>query len=107
MPTQGLKMEVIMEIKIRAMKFDAGEKLIAFVEKKVSRLSKFCEEQAQEVEVILEDTKDGKKTKIQIHIPGNDLIVEKVADTFENSITESVDVMKEKITRVKEKKMDI
>ena len=32
-----------MEIKFKALKFEAGEQLTAFVEKKVSRLSRFCE----------------------------------------------------------------
>lgn len=94
-----------MEIKIKTLKFDAGEKLTAFVEKKVSRLEKFFEG-TEVAEVTLEDTKDGKKTKIQIHVPGETLIIERAADTFENSITECVDAMKEKLTRAKEKKQE-
>ncbi len=97
-----------MEIKLKALKFDVGEKLTDFVEKKVSRLSKFFEEATQEAEVVLEDLKkEGKKAKIQIHIPGDSLIIERVADTFENAITECVDAMKEKLTRAKEKKYDL
>lgn len=95
-----------MEIKLKAIKFDAGEKLTAFVEKKVSRLEKFFEGAVNEVEVSLEDLKEGKKAKIQIHVPGDELIIERIADTFENSITECVDAMKEKLTRAKEKKYD-
>ena len=97
-----------MEIKLKALKFDAGEKLTAFVEKKVDRLSKFFEGVAQEAEVSLEDLKkEGKKAKIQIHVPGDELIIERVADTFENAITECVDAMKEKLTRAKEKKYEL
>ena len=95
-----------MEIKIKALKFDAGEKLVAFVEKKVARLSKFFDGVAQEAEVSLEDIKEGKKAKIQINIPGDTLIIERVADTFENAITECVDAMKEKLTRATEKKYE-
>ena len=97
-----------MEIKLKALKFDADEKLAAFVEKKVTRLEKFFEGVAQEAEVSLEDLgKTGKKARIQIHIPGDDLIIDRVADTFENAITECVDAMKEKLTRAKEKKFGI
>ena len=96
-----------MEIKLKALKFDAGEKLAAFVDKKVSRLEKFFEGVAQEAEVSLEDLKEGKKAKIQIHVPGEEMIIERVADTFENAITECVDAMKEKLTRAKEKKYDL
>ena len=95
-----------MEIKVKSLKFDAGEKLIAFVEKKVSRLSKFFDGVAQEAEVVLEDTKDGKRAKIQIRVPGDSLIIDRAADTFENAITECVDAMKEKLTRAKEKKYE-
>lgn len=96
-----------MEIKIKSLHLDVDEKLAAFVEKKVSRLSKFFEGVANEAEVSLEDIKEGKKAKIQIHIPGEELIIERTSDTFENSITECVDAMKEKLTRAKEKKYDI
>jgi len=95
-----------MEIKIKALKFDAGEKLTAFVEKKVARLEKFFEGATQEAEVSLEDLKEGKKAKIQIHVPGDSLIIERIADTFENAITECVDAMKEKLTREKEKRFE-
>lgn len=106
-PIQGQKTEVKMEIKLKALKFDAGEKLAEFVEKKAARLEKFFEGVAQEAEITLEEIKEGKKAKIQIHVPGGDLLVEKVADTFENAVTECVDAMKEKLTRTKEKKYDL
>ena len=92
-----------MEIKLKSLHLDVDEKLAEFVEKKVSRLSKFFEGVANEAEVSLEDIKEGKKAKIQIHIPGDELIIERTADTFENAITGCVDAMKEKLTRAKEK----
>ena len=95
-----------MEIKLKALKVEADEKLAAFVEKKVSRIAKFFESATQEAEVTLEELKEGKTAKIQIHVPGDDLIIERSADTFENAITECVDAMKEKLTRVKEKKYE-
>ena len=84
-----------MDIKINAHKFDAGEKLNAFIEKKVARVEKF-----------FAGVKEGKKAKLQIHIPGEELVIERVADTFENAITECVDAMKEKLTRTKEKRYE-
>ena len=95
-----------MEIKVKALKFDADEKLVAFVEKKTARLAKFFEGVTQEAEVSLQDTKEGKQPKIQINIPGDTLIIERTADTFENAITGCVDAMKEKLTRAKEKKYE-
>lgn len=95
-----------MEIRIKSLKFDASDKLVAFVEKKVARIEKFFDS-AQVAEVTLENAKEGKLAKIQVHVPGNDLVIERAADTFENAITGCVDAMKEKLTRAKEKSFDL
>ena len=87
------------------MRFDASEKLLAFVEKKVARIEKFFDSATQVAEVTLEDTKEGKKAKLKVHIPGDDLLIECISDTFENSITACVDAMKESLTRSKEKSL--
>ena len=93
-----------MEIKIKSLKFDADQKLVAFVEKKVSKLEKFYEG-VETVDVILSllQEPDNKNAKIQIHVPGQNLVIEKNAKTFEDAITECADAMKEKLTRYKEK----
>lgn len=91
-----------MEINLKTLKFDAGQKLIDFVQKKVDRLSRFFEGVA-EAEVTLENAKEGKKAKIKVHVPGEDLIIDRTADTFENAITACVDAMKERMTRAREK----
>lgn len=97
----SLKVNTMITITIKTLKFDAGEKLTAFVEKKVARLEKFCDGKADEIIVTLENLKEGKSVKIQI--PGSPLMAVRVADTFENAITACVDTMKESATRLKEK----
>lgn len=93
-----------MEIKIKSLKFDADQKLVAFVEKKVSKLERFYEGvESVEVDLSLLQEPDNKNAKIQIHVPGQDLVIEKNAKTFEDAITECADAMKEKLTRYKEK----
>lgn len=93
-----------MEIKIKSLKFDADQKLVAFVEKKVSKLEKFYDG-VETVDVILSLLPDpeNKNAKIQIHVPGQELVIEKSAKTFEDAVTECADAMKEKLTRFKEK----
>lgn len=93
-----------MDIKIKSLKFDADQKLVAFVEKKVSKLEKFYDG-VETVDVILSllQEPDNKNAKIQIHVPGQELVIEKNAKTFEDAITECADAMKEKLTRFKEK----
>lgn len=94
-----------MEIKIKSLKFDADEKLIAYVEKKVAKIGKFFDNTGDaEVTLSLLNEPLGKQAKILIHVPGEDLIVERTAKTFEDAVTEAADAMKERITRNKEKK---
>lgn len=96
-----------MEINLKSLKFDAGEKLVSFVEKKVSRLGRLVDGVAETAEVTLENLKEGKQAKIKIHVPGEELIIERTSDTFENAVTACVDAMKEKLTRAKEKRAEI
>ena len=96
-----------MEIKIKSLKFDADQKLVAFVEKKVSKLERFYEG-VDTVDVILSllPEPENKNARIQIHVPGQELIIERNAKTFEEAVTEAADAMKEKLVRVKEKRFD-
>ena len=96
-----------MEINIKSLKFDADQKLIAFVEKKVAKLERFYEG-IREVNVTLTllHEPDNKDCKLQIHIPGEELIIQRNAKTFEDAVPECADAMKEKLTRAREKRIE-
>lgn len=47
---------------------------------------------------------ENKNVKLQIHVPGGSQVIERNAKTFEEAVNECVDVMKEKLTRNKERK---
>ncbi len=95
-----------MEIKIQSIHFDATEKLQAFIEKKVAKLEKAYED-IQKVEVQLKVVKPAtamnKEADLTVKVPGSALHVEKVADTFEESVDLAVDSMKVQLTKFKEK----
>ena len=94
-----------MEINIKTLKFDADQKLIAFVEKKVAKLERFHDGVTEvDVTMTLLHEPDNKDVKLQIHVPGEEMIIERNAKTFEDAVTECVDAMKEKLTRAKEKR---
>lgn len=97
-----------MEIRVKSLKFDADQKLLDYVEKKVSKLSRFSDH-LDEVEVTLSLLKepDNKNVKIQSRIYGQDLLIERNADTFEDAVSVAVDLMKEKVVRTKEKKFEV
>ncbi len=96
-----------MEIRIKSLKFDADQKLLDYVEKKVSKLSRFSDH-LDEVEVTLSllNEPDNKEVKIQTRVYGQDLLIERSASTFEDAVSAAVDLMKEKIVRTKEKKYE-
>ena len=95
-----------MEIKIQSIRFDATEKLEAFVEKKVGKLEKSLED-IQRVEVQLKVIKPAtamnKETSLTVVVPGTTLFVDKTCDTFEEGIDLCVDAMRVKIQKIKEK----
>ena len=95
-----------MEIKIQAIKFDATDKLQAFVDKKVSKLEKTFEDiKSAEVQlkVVKPATAMNKETSLSVNVPGTTLFVEKTCDTFEEGIDQCVDAMKVQLTKFKEK----
>lgn len=95
-----------MEIKIQSIHFDASEQLEAFIEKKVSKLDRSYEG-IQKTEVQLKVVKPAtalnKEVGITVTVPGTTLYVEKVCDTFEESIDQCVDTLKVQLVRFKEK----
>jgi len=97
-----------MEINIKSLKFDADQKLIAFVEKKVSKIARF-DDQATSADVVLSllQEPENKNVKIQINVPGQALLIEKNGKTFEDAVDAAVDAMKEKVVRAKEKRHDM
>ena len=94
-----------MEIRIQSLKFDADQKLLDFVEKKVSKIGKF-DDQITGVEVVLSllEKPDNKDVKLIVHIPGGSQVIERNAKTFEEAVNDCADAMKKKLTRHKERK---
>ena len=96
-----------MEIRVQSLKFNADQKLLDFVEKKVSKLSRF-DEAITDVEVVLSlmEKPENKNVELQIHVPGGSQVIERSARTFEEAVNDCVDAMKEKLTRNKERKAE-
>ena len=92
-----------MEIRVQSIKFDADEKLLQFIDKKVSKLPKFFDNiTSVEVTLSLLADYDNKNVKIRARIPGSDVVVERSAKSFETALNECVDTIKEQLTRKKE-----
>lgn len=95
-----------MDIRVQSVKFDADSKLLDFVDKKVGKLAKFYDEIIK-IEVtlaLLPDAASNKEVKIRVYIPGKDLYIDRNASTFEDAVVDCVDVLKEQVVKIKEKK---
>ena len=94
-----------MEIRVQSIKFNADQKLLDFVDKKVSKLPKFYDEITDvEVTMSLLADHENKNVKVHVRIPGNDLVIERNARKFEDAVVDCVDILKDKLVRAKEKK---
>ena len=92
-------------INVKSLKFDADEKLLDFIEKKVGKVEKFFDNLGDiDVTLSLLPDAENKSVKLQTRFPGEDLVIERHARTFEEAVTEAADALKEKIVRSKEKK---
>ena len=96
-----------METKIKAIHFDATEKLQLFINKKVEKLVKHHEE-ISDVEVNLKvvkpETAMNKEASIKLLVPQrDDLFASKVADTFEEAVDQCEDALKRQLEKGKDR----
>lgn len=96
-----------MEIKIQSVHFDATAQLQSFIEKKVSKLEKYCEG-ITSAEVILRvvkpETALNKEASIKILVPkADDIYSQKIADSFEEAVDNVIDALIKQLQKKKEK----
>jgi putative sigma-54 modulation protein len=95
-----------MDIKISSVHFDADKKLVDFITKKVTKLAKFYEEIiGAEIILRLENSQDleNKVSEIKLVIRGNDLFSKKQSKTFEESVDNAIDALRQQIEKHKGK----
>jgi putative sigma-54 modulation protein len=96
-----------MNINIQTVHFDADEKLLDFVQKKVEKLATF-HDRITRVEVFLKldnlvhAIKD-KVVEIKVHIPKQDCFVKSTSKSFESSFDHAFDSVINQLKKKKEK----
>ena len=95
-----------MDVTIKAIKFDATDKLQEFIQKKVSKLDKHCGD-IRKVEVSLKvvkpETAMNKQASLTVSLPGQELFAEKICDTFEEAVMETLSAIEKQLGKYKEK----
>ncbi len=96
-----------MNVKVQSVRFDADQKLLDYVEKKVSKLSQMADN-ILGAEVILRldnsETKENKIAEISLDVPKiTDLFAKRQCETFEEAVDLSVDALKKQLVKAKDK----
>ena len=95
-----------MDVNIKAIKFDPTDKLQEFIQKKVGKLDKLCSD-IRKVEVSLKvvkpETAMNKQASLTISLPGQELFAEKICDTFEEAVMETLAAIAKQLGKYKEK----
>lgn len=95
-----------MTIKLQTVNFNAKDGLEEYVENKLSKLEQFYDkiisvQVSMRVENVSE--KENKFVDVKLEVPGDDIVVKKSGQTFEECIDLSIDTLKKLIIRKKEK----
>jgi len=96
-----------MNIKINDVHFNADQKLVEFINKKVSKLETYFDGIIS-IEVILKvikpETANNKEVELKLSIPSKDyLFAKKQANSFEEAIDLSIEAIKRQIEKFKDK----
>ncbi len=97
-----------MKLQVQSIHFDADIKLLDFLQKKLDKLETF-NDSIIDGEVFLKldtnDTKGNKVVNIKLNMPGNSIVVKEQRSTFEEAIDVSYDILKNQLSKLKEKSL--
>ncbi len=96
-----------MKLQIQSIHFDADQKLLDFIQKKVDKLETFYDRITDgEVFLKLEKGSHGKENKaveIKINLPGDTLFSKEINHSFEAATDEAVESLRRQVKKHKEK----
>lgn len=97
-----------MEVQIKAIHFDISEKLVAFVNKKIEKLTRRFEaisDAEVNLRLVKPETANNKEAGIKLSVPGAaDLFASKTADTFEEAVDLALAALEPQLEKIKAKK---
>jgi len=98
-----------MNVKIQSVHFDADEKLLAYVSRKLEKVKTF-HDKIIKVDVYLKldnvvHTIKDKIAEINVHVPKHDFFVKATSKSFEESFDNAMEALVNQIKRQKEKQL--
>ena len=95
-----------MKVNIQSVKFKADQKLVDHIQHRLDKLEQFYDHVIDaDVYLKLHNTSDreNKIVEIKVNIPGNDVLVTKESNTFEEATDHATEVLKRQLKKRKEK----
>ena len=94
-----------MKIQVHSLKFDADQKLIKFIERKMKKLDHFYT-RVVDCEVYLKlsnERRENKTVEIKINIPRNQLFSKGHSWSFEDATDQAISALKRQLVKYKER----
>jgi len=96
-----------MNVKIQTVRFNADEKLVAYINQKLEKLKIFHDRIVQvdvflKLDNVIHTIKD-KIAEIRVHVPRHDFFVKSTSKSFESSFDDAFETLVNQIKRKKEK----
>lgn len=96
-----------MKVNVQSVNFSADQKLISHIQKRLNKLEQYYD-RIVDGEVYLKvdnnHSKQNKITEIKINIPGQDIVVKKQCNSFEEAADLSAEALKRQLKKHKEKR---
>lgn len=95
-----------MKIQIQSIHFDADQKLIDFIERKIEKLETF-HDKILGAEVFLrlqnDDERGNKIVNVKLKLPGSEVFVQEQSESFEEATDNGYEILKRQLNKKKEK----
>ena len=91
-----------MVTRIQSVHFDASQQLVEFVEKKVAKFEKLCDDAASldvTMKLIKPETAQNKEVALRLCCGAGELYASKTSDKFEDALLVAVDAIKAQIEK--------
>ena len=95
-----------MVTRVQTIHFDASSQLMEFVEKKVAKLEKLCDDAISlevSMKLIKPETSLNKEVSLSLQAGCGDLFASKICDSFEDALLGAIDALKAQIEKKREK----
>ena len=95
-----------MKVNVHAVNFTVDRKLVDFIQERMDKLEKYYDKiVSSDVFLKVEKTsdKENKIVEVKIHVPGDDFMVKKQCETFEEAVELSSESLERLLVKRKEK----